>query len=253
MEDGESSIRNDGAPWPFFDSDAYYEKNYSSLMPEDEEIIQCASKFLIQTCEGSPRLRRAVDVGAGTNLYPSLLMLPWAEHIVFTEYAPPNVDWLRENLMDTTGEWRWQPFWDLVAALPGYRAVGDPRATLAAAHEVRLLSIFDLPTRAWNLGSMFFVADGMTTDRTEFEAAVRAFLLALEPGSPFLMAFMEGSSGYDVHGTAFPSTLVTLRSLDALLAELPVTGTGILRTDSSIHRVRPGYEAMLFVTGFVAE
>ena len=83
------------------------------------------------------------------------------------------------------------------ALLPGRRA--SP-ARLAAAHEIRTVSIFDLPPRTWDLGSMFFVADGMTTDEAEFEPAVRSFLAALVPGSPFLMAFMEGSTGYDVSG-----------------------------------------------------
>lgn len=92
----------------------------------------------------------------------------------------------------------------------------------------------------------------MTADRGEFEAAVRAFLGALRPGSPFLMAFMEGSTGYDVRGRRFPSVTITPRSLDELLAGLPVTGTSILRTDSSIQRLRPGYDAMLLVTGLAA-
>ncbi len=97
---------------------------------------------------------------------------------------------------------------------------------------------------------MFFVADGMTTDEAEFEAAVRAFLGSLRPGSPFLMAFMEGSTGYDVNGRRYPSVNITQRSLDALLAGLPVTGTSVLRTDNSVRRLRPGYDAMLLVTGF---
>ena len=146
-----------------------------------------------------------MDVGAGTNLYPSLLMLPWAEHIVFTEYASPNIDWLSQNLADAPGEWRWQPFWDLVAGLPGYRTVDDPRRTLAAVHEIRTVSIFDLPPRTWDLGSMFFVADGMTDRRGGVRGRGARIPRALLPGSPFLMAFMEGSSGYDVRGKRFPS------------------------------------------------
>jgi len=97
---------------------------------------------------------------------------------------------------------------------------------------------------------MFFVADGMTTDEVEFEAAVRAFLASLRPGSPFLMAFMEGSTGYDVRGQRYPSVEVTPRSLDALLARLPVADASVLRTDNSVRRLRPGYDAMLLVTGF---
>lgn len=252
MADRESGIRNDAVQWSDFDADEYWKINYSAVLPEDAEIIQAASKFLIEACGEPARLKQALDVGAGTNLYPALLMLPWARDIVFTEYAPSNIDWLSKNLADEPGEWRWQPFWDLVAGLPCYRTVTDPRRMLAAGHEVRMLSIFDLPRRTWDLGSMFFVADGMTADKGEFEAAVRVFLDALRPGSPFLMAFMEGSTGYDVDGRRFPSVKITPRSLDALLADLPVTGTSVLRTDNSIFRLRAGYDAMLLVTGLVA-
>ncbi len=244
-------MRNDAVAWSDFDAGEYWKNNYASVLPEDAEIIQWASKFLIEACGQRSGLKKAVDVGAGSNLYPALLMLPWAEQIVFTEYASPNIRWLRENLADAPGEWHWQPFWDLVAALPCYRTVGQPRRRLAAVHEIRRLSIFDLPPCTWNLGSMFFVADGMTTDVAEFESAVRSFLGALMPGSPFIMAFMEGSSGYAVRGVRFPAVRVTPRSLEALLADLPVTGASVLRTDNSIRRVRPGYDAMLLVTGFV--
>jgi hypothetical protein len=252
MADSDPPIRNGAVHWSDFDAGEYYKINYVSVLPEDVEIIQCASKFLIEACGTPSALKRAVDVGAGTNLYPSLLMIPWAERIVLTEYAPDNIDWLRQNLADSPGGWPWQPFWDLVADLPCYRTVDDPRRRLAAAHEIRRQSIFDLPKRTWDLGSMFFVADGMTTDAAEFELAVRKFLAALLPGSPFLMAFMEGSRGYEVHGMPFPSVEITPRSLDALLASLPVTGTSVLRTDNSVQRLRPGYDAMLLVTGFVA-
>jgi hypothetical protein len=252
MVDPGFSVRNDAVAWPEWDANEYYKHNYASVLPEDAEIIECASKFLIEACGVPSPVRRAVDVGAGTNLYPSLLMLPWAEHIVLTEHASDNIGWLNENLRDAPGEWPWQPFWDLVAGLPLYRTIDDPRRRLATAHEVRTLSIFDLPAHTWDLGSMFFVADGMTTDRIEFESGVRAFLNALVPGSPFLMAFMEGSSGYDVHGRWYPSVTLTPRFLDALLARLPVTGSSVLRTDNSVSPLRSGYDAMLLVTGFTA-
>jgi NNMT/PNMT/TEMT family len=252
MADREPSVHNDAVAWSDFDADEYWHINYSSVLPEDAEIIQCASKFLIEACGPPSHSKRAVDVGAGANLYPALLMLPWAEHIVFTEYAEPNIDWLAENLPDASGEWQWRPFWDLIADRACYRAVEQPRRRLAAVHEIRRVSIFDLPPRTWDLGSMFFVADGMTTDVAEFELAVRSFLNALKPGSPFMMAFMEGSSGYDVHGVRFPAVRVTRKSLEALLADLPVTSASIaLRTDNSIRAVRHGYDAMLLVTGFI--
>lgn len=245
--------RNDEVAWSDFDADGYWKHNYASVLPEDAEIIRYASDFLIRARAGKPRISRAVDVGAGTNLYPALLMLPWIERLVFTEHATSNIDWLSENLADGPGEWAWQPFWNLVANLPGYRGVEQPRRRLASSHEIRRLSVFDLTPHAWDLGSMFFVADGMSSEEAEFESAVRSFLGALTPGAPFMMAFMEGSAGYDVSGVRFPSVRVTPRSLDELLARLPVTGTGLLRTDNSVRRLRPGYDAMLLVTGYVTD
>lgn len=251
MADSQHS-RNDEVPWSDFDAGVYWKHNYASVLPEDKEIIRCASDFLIRARAGKPKILCAVDVGAGTNLYPALLMLPWIEHIVFTEYAPANIDWLAESLPDGPGEWAWQPFWDLMSHLPGYRGVEQPRSELARSNEIRRLSVFDLPRYAWDLGSMFFVADGMSSEEAEFELAVRSFLDALTPGAPFMMAFMEGSAGYDVSGVRFPGVRVTPGSLNELLGRLPVVGTGLLRTDNSVRRLRPGYDAMLLVTGYVA-
>jgi NNMT/PNMT/TEMT family len=253
MADREPGTPTDAGLWSDFDAEGYWKSNYASVLPEDAQIIQRASNFLIKACGGTPPIRRAVDVGAGANLYPALLMLPWTERIVFTEYAPANIDWLSKNLADAPGEWAWQPFWDLVAGLPGYEDVDQPRRRLAAGYNIRRLSIFDLPRRTWDLGSMFFVADGMTSDEAEFESAVRSFIDALTPGAPFMMAFMEGSAGYEVSGVRFPAVKVSPRSLSVLLAGLPVTGTEVLRTDNSVRRLRSGYDAMLLVTGYVRD
>lgn len=245
-------MRNNAAPWSDFDADGYAKVNYATVLPEDEEIIRFATSFLIRACGAHPATRLAVDVGAGPNLYPALLMLPWARHIVFTEYAQTNIDWLTRNLTDAPGEWAWQPFWDLMAGQPAYQEVARPRQRLAAQHDIVKGSIFDLPASTWDLGSMFFVADGMSADEAEFEAAVRRFLGALTPGSPFMMAFMEGSAGYDVSGVHFPGVKITQGSLAQLVATLPVTGVSVLRTDNSVRPLRSGYDAMLLLTGHLA-
>jgi hypothetical protein len=250
MADPEPGTLNDAAPWANFDADVYWKNNYASVFPEDAQIISRASAFLIKAFAGRPPVELALDIGAGTNLYPALLMLPWVKRIQFAEFAETNIDWLAENLADTPGEWAWQQFWDLVADLPGYAGAGPPRPRLAACHEIRHLSIFKLPQRAFGLGSMFFVADGMTDDEAEFEKAVACFLGALTPGAPFMMAFMDGSEGYDVSNVRFPAVRVTRDSLDRLLGRLPVAGTDVLRTDKSIRPLRRGYEAMLLVTGY---
>lgn len=253
MADCRPRTPNNAAPWSDFDPEAYHKFNYDTLLPEDAQIIERASNFMIKACGNRTPISSAVDVGAGTNLYPALLMLPWAERIVFTEYVPANIDWLNQNLTDASGEWGWQPYWDLVAGLPGYRDLEEPRRRMAAVHQIRHLSIFDLPPHAWGLGSMFFVADGITSVHDEFERAVRSFVRSLIPGAPFMMAFMKKSVGYEVRGVEFPAVEVTRDSLDELLIRVPVTGTDVLETDKSIRQLRPGYDGMLLVTGYVDE
>jgi hypothetical protein len=251
MADREPGMRNEAAPWSDFDPDRYSKDNYASIYPEDAEIIRFASSFLIEAFDGRPKVRRAVDVGAGPNLYPALMMLPWTEHITFTEHAPLNIEWLNANLVDERGEWDWQPFWTLMADQRGYEEISRPRRRLAASHDVLKASVFDLPKRAWQLGTMFFVADGLSEDAAEFEEAVRSFLAALVPRAPFVMAFMEGSPGYEVGGIWFPAVKLRREALIELLAKLPVTGVKAHRTDKSIRPVREDYDAMLCVTGHV--
>ena len=122
--------------WSDFDADEYWKINYASVLPEDAEIIRYASEFLIEPAGHPLTLKRAVDVGAGANLYPALLMLPWAEHIVFTEYASPNIHWLDENLADAPGEWHGSPS-GIWCGPAGYRDVEQPRRRLAGVHEIR--------------------------------------------------------------------------------------------------------------------
>src|SRR5580692_8793719 len=68
---------NADAPWDVFSSDGYFRHNYQSLWDEDREIISRVGAFFASVFSDRCPVRRAIDVGSGTNLYPALLMLPW--------------------------------------------------------------------------------------------------------------------------------------------------------------------------------
>src|SRR3984957_20689166 len=123
MVEGGAGLRNDAVAWADFDADEYWKLNFATVLPEDTEIIKYATKFLVTACETPGRFETAMDVGAGPNLYPGLLMLPWAKRLVFAEDAEPNIDWLKKHLVEASGTLAWQPFWDLIADQPGYPAV----------------------------------------------------------------------------------------------------------------------------------
>jgi hypothetical protein len=242
--------RNADVPWDCFDSGDYFRRNYQSLLPEDRQILRVAARFLAEHFRGGRAADQAVDVGAGTNLYPALLMLPWVTKIELLDVAQSNVTWLAENVYQPPAPWPWQDFWDEISMLPGYRDVSDPAETLALRSTVEQRSIFDLDQAAWGLGSMFFVADGMTGKPEEFQAAVTSFVRALRPGAPFVAAFMKNSLGYEVGDQRFPAVSVDRHSLQELFGKLLRRKRfDIYATERTDVVVRSGYEGMLVVTG----
>ncbi|MGC5334951.1 SCO2525 family SAM-dependent methyltransferase [Micromonospora sp. DT62] len=234
--------RNSEIDWDTFDPWSYLRSNYVTLRTDDREILRHLRDFFVAADLSDAH---CLDAGSGANLYPALAMLPFAENLDLCEWSAANVGWLRSQLDGYDASW--DPFWRVCAEQPAYSAVADPRRRLAQVGRVRRMSVFDLPARSWDAGTMFFVACSISSDSAEFEHAVGRFLGALRPGSPFAAAFMLGSQGYSVGGHHFPA--VTLRP-DNVAATV---GAGAY--DLALHEVRaepPLREedlSMLLVTG----
>lgn len=245
-------LRNADAPWDTFSSNDYWRRNYSELQAEDQEIIHRVSDFFASALAGGPPVQRAIDVGAGTNLYPALLMLPWTERILLADFSETNVRWLRDQLAGDASAWLWDPFWREMRETKGYSDVGSPSKRLREACAVERLSVFDLPRARWDLGTMFFVAESITEDPAEFRDAVAAFTGALRPGAPFAAAFMAGSEGYPVDGTDFPALSIRREDVEWHLTELGVREPSVDQLGTS-NRVRDGYTGMIVATGFAGK
>jgi hypothetical protein len=256
---GGKVLRNADASWNMFSSHDYWRRNYSKLQAEDREIIRRVSHFFVSARAGRPPVQRAIDVGAGTNLYPALLMLPWTRQILLADFSKSNVLWLQDQLADNSPRWPWGRFWRKMRDGRGYADIKHPRERLRVAcasqegHAgIEQLSVFDLPKARWNMGTMFFVAESITEDPAEFRAAVASFIGALTPGAPFAAAFMAGSNGYPVDDTHFPALPIKPDDVERHLTTLGVREPSVELLATS-HRVRDGYEAMIVATGFASD
>jgi hypothetical protein len=96
------------------------------------------------------------------------------------------------------------------------------------------------------MGTMFFVAESITTRHDEFRRATRLFVDALVPKAPFAAAFMRKSSGYLVGGRPFPACSVTEDDVKRCLADL-ATNTEVHVVES--HELREGYDGMVVAYG----
>jgi hypothetical protein len=241
-------------PWDEFDSAEYFSHNYRALRHDDRQILEAIRDFFSKADRSASAARDAsddrpvvgLDLGSGTNLYPALAMLPFCAELTLWEFSARNVEWLRREIRSYAPSW--DMFWERLALAPAYHDTADPRAVLTERARVRQGSVFDLPTAAWDMGTMFFVAESCTTNPAEFTAATRRFVDALRPGAPFAAAFMENSTGYDVGDRRFPAVSVTQETVRQTLEE--VSGSlDVQHVDSGNNPLRDGYSGMILVLG----
>ncbi|WP_432833801.1 SCO2525 family SAM-dependent methyltransferase [Dactylosporangium sp. CA-092794] len=233
-------------PWDTFDSEWYLHHNYLSMHPDDRVVITRVADFFGSRVNG--RRLRGVDVGAGTNLYPAMAMLPLTSSITFWEYSAANVRWLQHGVRPSTELRLWEQYWDVLSgASPVYRTMRRPRARLFEQSIVTHGNIFDLPEAEWDVGTMFFVAESITAVPAEFERALLSFIRSLKPDAPFAAAFIRNSPGYTVGDQQFPAVAITEHEVRAVLRTIV--------EDLSIEPIacgeafRDGWDGMVLATG----
>lgn len=229
--------------WDHFSPEHYHQFNYATLRDDDRQILTIMRDYFLRTLDGGGSYR-GIDVGSGSNLYPALAMLPWCDEITLWEYGTRNVEWLREQARHYGVSW--DPFWELLAEDPSsvYGTVEDPRQAVSERTRVEHGSVYELPRGLWDVGTMFYVAESITGDRSECLDAMECFLRCLKPGAPFAAAFMTGSMGYAVGDEWFPAVILRALDVDSLIGSLGVTGT-VHEIPSDLH---PGC-GMVLVTG----
>lgn len=238
---------NSDFPWDAFDSKWYYDHNYKVLRDDDQEIVEVVRDFF--TTLDLPSHSHGIDVGSGTNIYPALTMLPLCGKITLFEYSSSNVSWLQREIRSYSSSW--DAFWELLAKEGLYDSVGSPRKMLAAKARVEKGSIFDLPKARWDIGTMFFAAESISSEPSEFQSALGSFIRSLRPGAPFAAAFMKDSLGYTVGTRQFPAVAITTDNVRNCLVD-DTKNLAIYQIGLTENPLRVGYGGMILVTGRVA-
>jgi NNMT/PNMT/TEMT family len=237
--------RNEDYPWDAFDSTAYFNHNYRHLRDDDREILGRVRDFFATALV--PADARGVDVGPGANLYPTLCMLPRCRRIVLWELSRSNVAWLRKQLRRHGPAW--DQFWHHLTAVEPYRDFAEPWTELQERVRLRHDSVYDLPPQAFDIGTMFFVAESISTWKHQFEYAVHRFLGSLRPGAPFAAAFMRNSSGYRVGEIDFPAVPVSPAEVRQCVAEVGLIQE-LVEIEKGDKPLREDYDGMILVTGW---
>jgi NNMT/PNMT/TEMT family protein len=250
---------NGEVEWDEFAPEAYWKHNYRYLRKDDRQIIRSVGQFFANHFGSKPPSGlTGIDVGSGANLYPALAMLPWCERIHLIDPSHANVTWLQKHIDGarnaTSKSWEWKDFWAAYRKNKGgYLSVTNPRAKLAEVTDgrIRVRSVFDLPVNEYDIGTMFFVAESMTSFEREFDQATKNFLQSLRPGAPFAAAFMDSSMGYVVGDKSFPAVAEVTKDVvakvlyDQFRADVKVEKVAVPAKDP----LRDGYKGMIIAFG----
>ncbi|MHC3473316.1 SCO2525 family SAM-dependent methyltransferase [Streptomyces sp. 7R007] len=257
----DSHVLNADAPWDDFDPSAYLDQNYRALLDADAEILSFVrnhfSDHFREHGEYVERPVLGIDIGAGANLYPAMTMLPWCREITLFERAPKNVRYLRDqqNRVDPA----WDSFWEVLRKDQAYdRIDGEWTDKFRTVTRVEKGDLFRLRRRGlfgsrrldgrWQIGTMFFVAESISTSHDEFRRAVECFMRILAPGAPFAAAFMEGSTGYDVGNRHFPACDVDEAQVKESFRNF-AEKVETRRLSEVSHMVRPGHTGIILACG----
>lgn len=248
---------NSDFPWENFDPGEYLEHNYHHLRDDDAQIVEIVGTYFADACPDrtAPGGLRGIDVGTGSNLYPTLTMLPFCDQIRLLEFSSSNCAWLKQQHTDGWPSWpgTWENFWNVLRRRPEYEQFtgADMGSEISKRTEVVQGSVLELEVRpedAFDIGTMFFVAESISREPGEFTTAMRHFLNALRADAPFAIALMEHSQGYQVGDTCFPATDIGIEDVREFLRG-SATNVMVERVSPGLNPLRDGYTAMIIACG----
>jgi len=242
-------VYNRDCRWDRFNPEWYFHHNYDSVRQDDRQLLLWLREEFVHRLRLRGSFRNGIDIGPGANLYPAMALAPFCRTITLQDCAQPNVEWLRREIQKRFRS-SWYEFWEVLATEADYRLVGDPWAYLKGRLEFVRGSIFDLPKQAYDIGTMFFVAESITSDHREFETAVHTFLDCLQVGAPFAAAFMKGSRGYQVDTESYPAVAIDTDRVKSCLAGVAYDcEIRVIELHETDEPLRDGYDGMILATG----
>lgn len=242
-DDGRGVLRNADVDWDQWPVADYITENYRELHPSDAAVIDHHSAYLARFPPDC--FERSLELGAGPNLYPLLLVSACSRRIDAIEPSTANVMYLRQQMADGPAA-HWLPFYERARALNPALSP-DPRQALTRVHVIHAPAA-TIDANAYELASMHFVAEGVSDERSEFAQVCRTFARSVHPGGHLIAAFMENLGAYTIADSqrwpAFPVDVDIIRdTFSPYTTELAID-----RIDADPTLPDYGYTGMVMLT-----
>ncbi|MEV3973199.1 class I SAM-dependent methyltransferase [Streptomyces sp. NPDC050698] len=241
------TTHNDDVDWDRWPVADYLAENYREVHASDAAVIAHHSAFYRGLSPGG--ISRAVEFGAGPNLYPLILASAACRRIDAVEAGAGNVAYLEDQICHRLDA-SWRPFHELCRRL-NPRIPATLAGALAPVHIVHC-DVRALPAGAYDLASMHFVAESVTEDFAEFADFCRTFVRTARPGGHLVAAFMENMPTYRIGpASRWPGCPVSPATVTEVFAPL-TRALDVTRIDVDPTLPDYGDSGMVLLTG-VAE
>ena len=155
--------------WSEFDTKEYANRNYlQKILPEDKSIISFVVDYMIDNCDEAS-LDKVIDVGAGPNFYPTLLIKPFISKTGSVHLIDPvlnNRKFLEYSIKHSN---IWSSFTTFL---------NNKNPNLYKVHTkmpnilIQEGDIFNLKKESYDLVMAFFVAESITDDPKKVKEAM---------------------------------------------------------------------------------
>lgn len=245
-------VRPKYSSWDEFDPYEYVERNYGKkILIEDQKIIELVIKRLKKLNVAQQSFQIVADIGAGPNLYPSMLICPFVKNdgvIELLDISKPNLEYLSNVMNNSEEKENWVKFETFIRNKGGslYQNILDRAIKLA---RVRKESIDNLSKDKYDAVMCFFATEGIYFERKKFANAIHTLISSVKKGGLLITAHMLGSKGYYAgERTSFPSVYLVVSDLETEFAGLEeLTIDSISHDDQKPARL--GYHGMALVIG----
>lgn len=236
--------------WAAFDPQEYADRNFADIIPADRALIRFAADRLASSRFACNPAASAADIGAGPNLYPSIMLAPFVQTngtLDLIEFADINRDYLRQTLGAAHLGVQWQKFESFMTGVSGdiFSGALERARQLARVEDG---SIFSLPRDRYDLVTSFFVCESISISQRDFWRSIRSLANCVKPDGILIVAHMIGSRGYHAGtGTRFPAVNLTAECIQDAYREAGLRYEMFAIEDQHIAGIRTGYRGMAVV------
>ena len=208
--------------WNDFCSEAYFEDNYKKASTIDRKLADMLRAFCIKY---GP-FKNSIDVGTGTNLIPYIVRENFVQTSILFEYSDNNIKWLKNVFENQSLLKHWSNY------LPTDVEISPFNAPI-----IEKGSIFEPINRKFDLATMFFCAESITSEINEFISAINNFVNCLNPDGYYFIALMRNSLGYSVNGIHYPAVSIDEHIVQHTFSKISkVIYTKVIESDGSLDR-----------------